>query len=773
MRGRLHAVVDAFLNTADPMIEILRRADDGSDPAVHAMRRVVEARWGEFPLDEALSLASEVFPPPEGTDHLFYAMLLSDWSLAARERNAREGLAIARLSEFMTSDEQAPPEIVGYMLHAMKQYLSKGDRAGRWLRVLATMRAESPRRHETALSYLGSLATLGRLSEAEDELAHLDRSSPRVQAVLFLDAVETGRVDEAEGLGKLVVERSRPWNRHMIAARVLILRIMRGERFGGETPLPNGMPETTGVYYPAAISSLLDGRPAEAMRWAREEEKRMPGLHSARPTLQAQVLIRSELALGNAGAARRILEARVANTGAHYVDDLFRARLALLEGDRGAAARHFAVVRESCRRYRAELRLEFELRMACELSPADVMAMMHGDVAGGVASPAGRPPARAGDAVVERTGAARLVGASRSLSAVRGLVAAYGAAATPVLIAGETGTGKELAARAIHEASPRSDQPFVAVDCGAISENLLASELFGHRKGAFTGAERAVPGVFVEAGGGTIFLDEIGELTPRIQSSLLRVLETGEIRPVGASRPTKVGCRVVAASNAALAEMVEKGAFRKDLYYRIQRLTLCIPPLRERVEDIVPLAVHFLSLGRRAGEGVTLSAGLRHELERRSWPGNVRELRNEMERMRLLNSDKRDYDLPDLGEAAAPYAPGAIAAGRAEELDPGTAGERGGPPRAGSDIAHPRAAGADREMDVLGASRTPMRRRQQLRGLFVRHRELGTSEVCKLLGVTQPTATSYLKALCAEGIIEKVRPNASPRTHYYRITARE
>jgi transcriptional regulator with PAS, ATPase and Fis domain len=203
-----------------------------------------------------------------------------------------------------------------------------------------------------------------------------------------------------------------------------------------------------------------------------------------------------------------------------------------------------------------------------------------------------------------------------------------------VLISGETGTGKELVARAIHYAGSRKDKHFVAQNCGALPDTLLESELFGHKRGAFTGAHTDKRGLFETAHGGTIFLDEIGETEPGMQVRLLRVLQDGEIRPLGSSETRKVDVRVVAATNRDLRKEVQEGRFREDLYYRLRVVEITLPPLRERLEDVPALAHHFLDranerMNRRLG-GFTNAAMDR--LTGYNWSGNVRELENEIER---------------------------------------------------------------------------------------------------------------------------------------------
>jgi len=197
----------------------------------------------------------------------------------------------------------------------------------------------------------------------------------------------------------------------------------------------------------------------------------------------------------------------------------------------------------------------------------------------------------------------------------------------PVLILGESGSGKEVAARAVHELSPRADEAFVPVNCGAISPELAEAELFGHERGAFTGAVGSSPGAFGAADGGTLFLDEIGDLPLPLQVKLLRALEAGEVKPVGSPRPRRIDVRIVCATHRDLRKLVRAGSFREDLYYRLAGLAVELPPLRERREDIVPLAEHFLA---QESDGVQrgFSADARARLLAHGWPGNARELRH-------------------------------------------------------------------------------------------------------------------------------------------------
>jgi two-component system response regulator AtoC len=247
---------------------------------------------------------------------------------------------------------------------------------------------------------------------------------------------------------------------------------------------------------------------------------------------------------------------------------------------------------------------------------------------------------------------------------------------TTVLISGESGTGKEVVARLIHEESPRRERPFVAVNCGAIPEQLIESALFGHAKGAFTDAKTARRGFCDEADGGTLFLDEIGDLPLQIQVSLLRLLQSGEIQRVGDSRTARVDVRVLAATNHDLAQDVAAGRFREDLYYRLNVVGLRLPPLRERLDEIAALAERFLvrHAARLGTPPKRLTPAALQQLRAWRWPGNVRELENALERAVVMNDDEEiePESLPEtvhpqpLGEPPRPPEPDDLSVKKAQ-----------------------------------------------------------------------------------------------------------
>jgi DNA-binding NtrC family response regulator len=258
-------------------------------------------------------------------------------------------------------------------------------------------------------------------------------------------------------------------------------------------------------------------------------------------------------------------------------------------------------------------------------------------------------PAGPGESPGEDAPHTRIVGSSRAMQEVYKRIGLVAASEAGVLITGATGTGKELVARAIHEHSPRQEGAFVAVNCGAIPETLVESELFGHVKGAFTGASADRAGRFESADGGTLLLDEVGELPPDAQVKLLRVLDSQVIERVGSTTPIRLDVRILAATNRDLSAEVQQGRFREDLYYRLAVMHIRLPSLRERREDVVPLAEHFLRELAGTGAPATLSPEASRALQDADWPGNVRQLRNAIHHAAVVSAGGRilPEHLPD------------------------------------------------------------------------------------------------------------------------------
>jgi DNA-binding NtrC family response regulator len=260
------------------------------------------------------------------------------------------------------------------------------------------------------------------------------------------------------------------------------------------------------------------------------------------------------------------------------------------------------------------------------------------------------------EVITRRDGLPTIVGSSGAVKDVLAVIARVAASESPVLIHGESGTGKELIARTIHLRSSRAARPFVSINCGALPDTLLETELFGHRKGAFSGAVTSRVGLFEAANGGTLFLDEIGEMSPAMQVRLLRALDSGEVRRVGEERAFHVDVRIVAATAKELTREATDGRFRWDLFYRVSTVVVEVPALRQRREDIPQLVQHFLTPAR-GGKALAFARDAIERLIAYDWPGNIRELRNLVERLQILHegAEVRAADLPaELRHAAGP-----------------------------------------------------------------------------------------------------------------------
>ncbi len=267
-------------------------------------------------------------------------------------------------------------------------------------------------------------------------------------------------------------------------------------------------------------------------------------------------------------------------------------------------------------------------------------------------------PGRQGEAVPREDHLGEIVGASELMQKLFEMIRLVAESQATVLLEGESGTGKELVARTIHRLSPRCDRPFIVVDCGSLPESLLESELFGHVKGAFTGATASKKGLFEEADGGTVFLDEVANTSPHFQAKLLRVLQEGDLKPVGSSRSIKVDVRIISASNEPLLDLVKAKKFREDLYYRLAVLPLAVPALRDRRDDIPLLVGHFVELASRSHRRPVrpVAAEAVRALAAAPWPGNVRELKHTIERAVVTAQGAqlaaRDF-FPDAADADA------------------------------------------------------------------------------------------------------------------------
>ena len=435
-----------------------------------------------------------------------------------------------------------------------------------------------------------------------------------------------------------------------------------------------------------------------------------------------------------------------------YLDHVFWMRLHLFDKDEGKAADHLRAALQSAEHHHALNRLEVELRLSPEIRWTQFAELLARQAPSMIETTADEKSQNLNDTII---------GNGPAISRVRQDIDTYADHDLPILILGETGTGKDLVARSIHQRSDRRNKPFMAINCGAVNDNLLEGELFGHAQGSYTGAVSQRAGLIQASGHGTLFLDEIADTSPRFQVALLRLLENREYRPVGSDTLLPMHCRIIAATNADLAEAVQNGRFRRDLLFRLQSLQLHLPPLRERPEDIPELALYFLNLDEKRARS-QLDDRLIYHLQQAPWPGNIRQLRNEMDLLRVHYPLKdritlSDYqDLPGQHQSGSfPSLPAINQQSTADFSDPS------------SNFSYHDRTDSDPAFTPIGNPR--MVRLEKLRELFRQHRHLTRKRCIEELGVSHATMTSYLKELVAAGFITKVMPNQAPASHYFSI----
>ena len=628
--------IDDHLNCRRQVLDLLLAVPEPRGEVFETMLHLRQSMSSDYPSEAALSEAEAVWLRGIGDPDLAldYLHIWIGACVVARRYDDMD--ALLQIYDSAVSDD-TPPELValGILARGMAAVVKgkPADREDSFDKALAVLPAGAPRRDLVICDQAIFLAQQGRMAEIADEVAGI-RTGPdgpvtatQIAQMHFTNLVETGQAEAGEAAFEKFRSDTKLTRFFVLTITQcrIVLALMQGRWRDLRSAIlgPELNPEQGRRFraWADVAQELLDGNAAEALRLARDYTRMEPEgfIHVGFASL---TLIRAELACGNAEAAMRLMGRRWLDGYRNYLDDLFLARAELLRGRREAAARSMAEVLRAVKRYGASGRLDFELRLALELAPGDLLRLAQAAAAvaaGGATSRVDEPPAPfgGGEASAAR-GAARLVGRSRPMAAARALVRRIAPLDAPVLVLGETGTGKELAARALHEESPRDGEPFVAVNCGAIAESLLESELFGHERGAFTGAVRAHRGIFEGAGRGTVLLDEVGEMPLRLQAALLRVLEAGEIRPVGATAGRTVACRILAATNADLGKLVAAGRFRQDLLFRLKRLELRLPPLRERGRDVLELAGRFLAEGRSDGRRPEISEALGAELLGRS-----------------------------------------------------------------------------------------------------------------------------------------------------------
>jgi DNA-binding NtrC family response regulator len=464
-----------------------------------------------------------------------------------------------------------------------------------------------------------------------------------------------------------------------------------------------------------------------------------------------------EICLGKRGMANYLFQEKIKSGNVHYMDDLFMGRILLLENDLEGAEIAFSRLTENIKRFGAFKRLEFELQFAKEMKLPQILHLIGGWKKTIYSSTTKVKTESMLNLSSNVKGIGLLIGESVAVSRLKELVKKYANIKAPILVTGETGTGKELVSRAIHDEGPNSSEPFLAINCGALTDTLLQSELFGYEAGAFTGAQKQRKGIFEAAGKGTVFLDEFGDISPKLQVSLLRVLESGEIRLIGGAKTSQIECKIVIATNVDLNRVVVTKEFREDLFYRLARFEIKLPALRERLEDLPDLIHYFLRMNsKESGQPKSLSKELISSLMTYRWPGNIRELKNEIERACILNPTNdiigvKDFDFTHL---QAPLNQTSLNESIKANLD---------------SVEYKSSLSEDPILKVIQKGFPVEKRLTHLKELFIKYKKLTRSQIMEITKIGPSTATKDLSVLLEEGFIVRKSPTKSPRTDYFEI----
>jgi DNA-binding NtrC family response regulator len=478
--------------------------------------------------------------------------------------------------------------------------------------------------------------------------------------------------------------------------------------------------------------------------------------------LDEYLYINIEFLLGNLGMVRLLIKEKQEKRGPHFLDDLVYGRLFLIEKNFEAADEFFARLVENVKKYGAMNRIIFELQFAKEMKLIHIVNLTNGwQKKIGIKKQEFNKEKVVAKLNVK--GIDLLIGKSSAINKVKELVRKFAPFKSPVLVTGETGTGKELVSRAIHDEGQYPNAPFLAINCGALTESLLQSELFGYVAGAFTGAQKERKGIFEAAGKGTVFLDEFGDISPQLQVSLLRVLESNEIRMIGSVKTQKIECRIVVATNVDLNQAVQEKGFREDLFYRLAKLEIRLPSLRERIEDLPELINYFFESNRTESENKkTLSSDLLQALSEYSWPGNIRELKNEVDRLSILHAEKpliekSDFDFTHLQAwSAQPKNKSEGQLKKESKVNDLPLAEQNNTEDPYLKIIQQKGPQIDR-------------RHALLREIFQKYKKLTRNQIMGITNASPSTATKDLQILCEAGFIVRRSPTNSSRTFYFEL----
>lgn len=690
-------------------------------PLILALQRIRKTQEGEYTLLETIEhLKNFEYKSYEIEGQLIYLFnLILIYLDADRIASANN---IYSVMKKITSNELAP-EFQVLAIQAKCELLAKsGKRKQRNIEIEKCLNILSPtsgRYNATIFVYLIDLCYTGNIEKLNQQLIRFKsfyeagKLSKLVEIVLFLKQMELGYIDDVVSILKSIKESQVftgiEGDIHLIER---FCQISLNQDLG---KIDEEKPENWNLL---SYINLLQNNYKQSLYWAQKYADKI-GNKRYDSLFFNYSLLRADLANKNVNAAEYFLNLKLKLENDSIFDDFFWFRIYHLKKNNKLAQYYFDKFSHNADTLDLNRRFDIELKLSPEISLTDLRNYSQKRTFN--VSSRSAPDKTKTNQVINNA----IIGESKIIQNIKNLIKQYAMINKTTLIVGETGTGKELVAKALWQESHLSNQPFLPINCGAISDHLLQSEIFGHKKGSFTGAIQDHRGIFEQAKDGVVFLDEIGEISPQMQISLLRILESGEYRPVGSNEIKKIKCKIIAATNRNLENHVKNGFFREDLRFRLERLVIEVPPLRNRVEDIPNLVHYFLNELNQNLPNITFEKHALNHLKNLPWLGNIRELRNEMERIRLFYSDKNILTILELSDKYQQLPqPKPIEKLKNQSL----------------------------KLSPLNL-KSKFRKLNELKELFQTHQTLTRSEVASLLNVSSNTAVSYLNTLEKENFI--------------------
>lgn len=749
-----HPVVNSYLNSSEPIYTILKKHHDKNNYFDVVFLEIVE-EVNSKDLKPELLLKIDKAVTDGHPDPNFYMLFIVTSILYLGLYNQFEKANSLCSIGSSLSQEKIHQVIKAYFIQAqarLKRYESNLIQSLKFMEESMSLIRKTDFRYNVFwVNFSSLLAHQGKLKENAKFIEGLQEPITTIYKHREYDArlvncLFTGNDQEGSQIFdtlKIYYENNKDNNFYRFTIYKDILKIISGDFYDGNY-------ESIPFQFLARCNqSLSMGKIEEAVKYHQEL------LASDWPKVYMKsfvdyIPIHIELCLGKKGMAKFLLQEKIKKGDVSYLDDLFLGRVQLLENDWEGANQSFLRLIENINRFDAMKRLQYELQFAKEMKLSTIMALINGRTSFEKAPTQKFKAESISFSNVEGKGVKTFIGNSEIINGVKNLIIKYAKIKSPILVTGETGTGKELVAKAIHEEGLFEKEPFLAINCGALTDSLLQSELFGYVEGAFTGAQKARKGIFEAAGKGTVFLDEFGDISPKLQVSLLRVLEANEIRLIGGTKTIKIECKIVIATNVDLHRAVVAEKFREDLFFRLARFEIKLPALRERKEDIPDLINHFLWVGSRDdSKQKTLSAELLSALVSYRWPGNIRELKNEIDRLCVLNPNidrfglehfDKDHLQDEIISSESSITPKVKSSGMPDNQTVLNVIQRGFPIE---------------------------QRHNQLKQLFLQYKKLTRSQIMEITKVGPSTATKDLLALQNAGYIIRRSPTKSPRTDYF------